>query len=487
LVSTPVASSSDAATPAKRAETQAAISRRVLALALPVLAQQMLVLAVGLSDRYLAGHLREASPDAAIDQPAYQAAQTTAQYLGWCVSSYMILVSVGSTALVARFTGAKDDDLANRTTHQSILLGAALGLIGCALGLWFADDLVRLLQLQGEAADFAAGYLRPMFLLLPFQVIEAAGISCLVGRGDTRTGLYVMAGVTVVNFPLAWGLCLGLGPLPRLGFVGIALGTAVSHCLGAAAVLTTLVRGRFGLQLHARLFRLDMHLIRRLLRVSVPAGIDSLSMALCQLWFLSLVNSLGDVAGGAHGIALGWEATAFLSGAAFGTAAMTLVGYNLGAGRPDLAARSGWTAFALGCGIMSTMGVIFFSFAPSMFRLFCPQESQIPIVEAGIPVLRLVAFAMPALASAIIFTSALRGAGDTVVPVVFTWIGFLGVRIPLAYVLALPVIDFGPLGEMGGFGLGLFGAWLAMLVDIWVRGTFFLVRFAGGRWKSTRV
>src|SRR2546429_415016 len=77
----------------------------VLALALPVLAQQFLHLAVNLSDRYLAGNFQSATPG---EQPAYQAAQTTANYLAWFISSYVVLVSVGSTALVARLTGAGD-------------------------------------------------------------------------------------------------------------------------------------------------------------------------------------------------------------------------------------------------------------------------------------------------------------------------------------------------------------------------------------------
>src|SRR5262249_14372394 len=143
----------------------------------------------------------------------------------------------------------------------------------------------------------------------------------------------------------------------------------------------------------------------------------------------------------AHGIALGWEALGFLSGAAFGTAAMTLVGQNLGAGRPDRAARSGWTAFGLGCGVMSFMGLVFYTPAPHMIALFCPGEEQQPVIDVGVRVLRLVAFAMPALASAIIFTNALRGAGDTRMPVVFTCIGFLVVRIPLAHFLALEQVD----------------------------------------------
>src|SRR5262249_9677935 len=145
-------------------------------------------------------------------------------------------------------------------------------------------------------------------------------------------------------------------------------------------------------------------LIRRLLRVSVPAGIGSMSVVVGQFWFLSLVNQLGAVASGAHGIALGWDALGFLSGSPFRTAAMTLVGHNWGAGRPDQASKSGWLAFALGCGVMSLMGLIFFTFAPFMFRIYCPQESQQPIIDIGIPVLQLVAFAMPPLASTNIFT-----------------------------------------------------------------------------------
>jgi Na+-driven multidrug efflux pump len=94
---------------------------------------------------------------------------------------------------------------------------------------------------------------------------------------------------------------------------------------------------------------------------------------------------------------------------------------------------------------------------------------------------------MPALASSIIFTAALRGAGDTRVPVLFTWIGFLCVRIPLAYVLSFPQVDLGALGTVPGADLGLFGAWLAMFADLHVRGAFFLGRFAGGKWKAMRV
>src|SRR5262249_46719844 len=240
-------------------------------------------------------------------------------------------------------------------------------------------------------------YLRPLFVLLVFQVVESAGIACLAGAGDTRTGLWVLGGVAVVNVPLAWAFFYGVGPLPGLGFPGIALGTALSHTLGGLAVVALLLRGRAGLALRLRRLWPRGDLLYRLLRVSVPAAAHRLSVAVAQLWFMGLVNRLGDAASGAHGIAIGWEALGFQSGTAFATAAMALVSLNLGAGRPDRAARSGWTAFLLGLLVMSLMGVIFFALAPAMFALFCPRPEQAPVIAAGLPVLRLVAFAMPAL------------------------------------------------------------------------------------------
>lgn len=456
----------------------------VLVLAVPALLQQMLVLLVSLSDRWLAGHAHAPDPD---EQIALQAAQTTANYLAWFISSYTVLVSVGSTALVAHAIGAGQRRSAVHITNQAFLLAVVLGLGGSLLALLGLPALVELLQLHGATARFAIVYLQPLFALLVFQVIEAAGIACLVGAGDTVTGLCVRAGVAVFNVPLAWGFFHGFGPIPRLGFVGIALGTAVSNVLGAAAVTTVLLRGRAGLRLEWRQWRPDAAVVRRLLRISVPAGVDSLSVAVGQLWFLSIINHLHDAAKAAHGIALQWEALGYLSGGAFGTAAMTLVGQTLGAKNPRRAAHSGWTALALGGALMTVMGIVFFVLAAPMFRFFCPDAGQQPIIDEGVPVLRLIAFAMPALASCIIFTNSLRGAGDTRVPVLFTWFGFFVLRIPLAYLLTRPEIDLGPLGVCRGFDLGLRGAWLAMFADLLVRGVFFLGRFAGGRWRNLRV
>jgi MATE family, multidrug efflux pump len=454
--------------------------RLVLTLAWPVFLQQMLNVSVNLFDRWLAGHYRP-------DDVTYQAVQTTAQYLVWSLYTLALLVTVGATALVAHFVGAGDWRSANRVTHQAMILAGVFGAVSTVAGLMTVDRMVTLLGVPGDDAAIAADYLRPILLLLTFQMIEQAGIACLIGAGDTKTGMWVLGGVALLNMPLAWLFRDGLGPIPPIGFAGIALGTAVSHTLGCVAVLAVLCRGRAGLRLHLGRLRPDAGLLRRMLRVSLPATVDALTVCLCQLWFLTLVNSIGKVPRAAHGIAIGWEALGYLSGQVFATAATALVGQNLGAKRPDRAAHCGWVALAIGGAVMIVMGAIFYTFAPEMFRLFNPSEKQAAVIEAGVPVLRLVAFAMPSLACIIIVTGALRGAGDTRLPLLLTWIGFLVIRIPLAYLLMYPSVDLGSLGVVRGFDMGLYGAWLAMFADLSVRGVCFLLRFATGGWQRVKV
>lgn len=157
--------------------------RLVFQLAWPVWIYQLLGLAVAFCDRLLAGRYLHLPGE---QQLAAQAAQTTATYLGWALTNYSILVSAGSTALVSRFTGAKDQDSASRAANQSIFLAVVLGLLGSAGGLLLLPGALDLMQMHGDALEYARQFMQPLLGLMVFQVIEAAGIACLVGVGDTR-------------------------------------------------------------------------------------------------------------------------------------------------------------------------------------------------------------------------------------------------------------------------------------------------------------
>src|SRR5580700_9489721 len=145
------------------------LARRVLGLAWPVLALNLLILMVDLSDRFLVGNLPAPTPEVAQDRLA---ARGTAHYVAWFISSYTALVSVGATALVAHCVGAGDMRTARRAAGQTIVLAGIVGLAGSIAGLAFLPQFVVLVGLNGAAAGYATDYLQPMFALLAFRVIE---------------------------------------------------------------------------------------------------------------------------------------------------------------------------------------------------------------------------------------------------------------------------------------------------------------------------
>jgi putative MATE family efflux protein len=458
--------------------------RRALRLAGPAVGLQALVLVVSLTGRWLAGN---ASAGSAADQLALQGAQTTCFYLSWMIGSFGILASAGATALVARLVGAGDREEANRALHQAIDVAAAVAVVGWLLGAFGIDRLLAVLNLDGTAAVHAREFLRVMLLLLPFQLLSTTLTAALAGAGNTRTPLKIAVGTTAANLPLAWIGFRGLGSWHGVGLAGIAWGAGLSQALGTVVLVALLVRGLSGLRLEPRLLRPDRRLLARLLRISLPAAAESVSMVGGQMVFLSVVNRLGDAARGAHGIALGWEALAEMFGMAFGVAASVLVGQNLGRGRPDEALRSGLVAYACSAILMTLGGAVFHVFATPLFELYCPRPEQAPVVEAGVPVLRLVAFAMPALAACHVFSSGLRGAGDTWSALLITTVGFFAVRLPLTFVACQRVVNLPGGWALEGLGLGLYGCWIAMLADLWFRGGLFAWRFTGGRWQGTKV
>jgi putative MATE family efflux protein len=446
------------------------IARKVLRLSGPVLVEQFLLYLVTLSDTLLTG--RYFSEE-------HLAAVTVAGYLLWFLGSLLTLVSVGATALVARLVGAGDRAEATRITQQAIAMALMLGTLTMVIGWAVVPEVVRLMNLRGPSADLATLFLRIVLTSTPLLACTSAGIACLRGAGDTRTGMWVMILVNAINVGLCWSLVRGLGPFPKLGFSGIAIGTASGEGVGGLVVLAILARGRSGLRLDGPGLRPVWATIRRILRISMPAAGESLSGMICQLWFLSLINRLGPVATAAHGVAIRCEALGFLTVTAFAVAASTLTGQYLGAHRPDLARRAARTAWGLGVLVLSAIGLLLYTQAEPMFAFFL--GGQKPLVAAeGVPVLRVVAFALPSLATINVLSGALRGAGDTRWPWLFVLLGYLLVRLPLTYWLTTPE-------AYGGLGWGLFGAWIAMFADLSVRAGLVMARFLQGGWRHIRV
>jgi len=438
----------------------------LLWLAAPVLAEQLLHMLVGQSDTWITGrYLRE---------PVYLATVNSIIYLLWLLTEVFVFLAIGSTALIARFIGAGDRESAERITNQSMLGGAVVSVAATLAGLLFGENLAHAMSLQGEEAALAARYLSYVFPVMPCIMLETVGVACLRGAGDTKSGMWAMVLVNVVHITVSWTLAVGWGPFPAWGWDGIAIGTACGHLAGGAVILGLLIRGRAGLKLRRPLLRPDWPLLHRILRIGLPGGLDMLAVLFCQLWFVKIINELGVLPAAAHGVALRIESWAFSPGTAFQVAVGTLVGQYLGAGDPRRAGRCVMMAGVVGGGFMVLMGVLFYTQATFLVGLMVGPEKQ-NVVEMAAPLLQTVALAMPALAAVMMISGALRGAGDTRWPLLITIVGFLGVRIPLAYLLAQ------------SWGWGVQGAWYAMLTDLSVRAVLISYRFLHGGWKRVKV
>ena len=438
----------------------------MLRLAAPVLAEQLLFSLVMLTDVWLTGRfLKEAPQLAAIGLIAY---------LLWFLNSLFDFVTIGATALTARFVGAGNTAEARLATNQALLIGILLATVVTLLGFLLAKPAVFLLGLENEAAVLAVRYLDFILPVVPAIMLQRVGIAALRGAGDMVTAFWVMSVVNVVNIVVSCTFVIGLGPFPALKWDGLAIGTAAAYVMGALLVLIVLIRGQSGLQIEIRSLRPTFSMIGRLLKIGIPGGVDVVSIIGCNLWFIALINRLGNEAAAAHNVAIRLESLGFLPGAAFSLAATTLAGQYLGAGDTQRASRSVLLACVTACGIMTTVGIGFYFGGLQLAGFFlAPEDTSIAVLSAQL--LRIAGLAMFPLAIEMVLIGALRGAGDTRWPLLFTFVGFLGIRIPLTY-LAIDVFQW-----------GVIGAWYAMLIDLVARCLMVLYRFYHGGWKNIKV
>ena len=442
--------------------------RPMLHLVVPVLAERLLHMLVMLVDTWLTGHY--------LPRPEYMAAITLMAYTMWFLTCLFDLVAIGATAMTARFVGAGDLRSARHVTNQAVFVGACLALVVVLAGFPAAPLFVSAMNLTGLAGDLATRYLWIILPFLPAIMIQRVGIACLRGAGDMASSFVAMSIVNIVNAVVSCVLVIGIWPFPRLGWEGLAVGTACGHAVGGLIVLAMLAAGRAGLNLRRRLLLPNAALVRRLFRVGVPGGIDTMLIICCHMWFVSLINSLGNAAAAAHGVGVRLESLSYLPADAFSVAAATLAGQYLGARDYRKAGRSVLMACLMCCALMVAVGVLFFFAGLPLAGAFLHDDQRAIAVQTAV-LLRIVAFGLPLMGLTAVFTGALRGAGDTRWPLLFSLVGFLGIRIPGAYLLAHPAC----------LNLGVEGAWYAMLADISVRCLLVSYRFARGRWKETQV
>jgi putative MATE family efflux protein len=439
----------------------------VLWLAMPVFGEQLLNTCVTWNDAILAGRL----------SPTATGAVGLAGYVGWLMIMLFGLVSIGATAIVARAIGAKNVDEARQTTNQSFLLAILVGVAGTVCVWVLAPHFARLQNMRGEAATIAIDYMRIDGLGFAGAAVSFALAACLRGAGDTRTPMVILGGVNILNLGISWVLTFGLGPIAGIGVNGIAIGTAIARWLGAFWVVGLLLRGKQGLRLRMARMRPDWKIIDRVLRIGIPAAADGVLIFTGHFIYMAIVNRVPtdqprEVLYAAHIVGIRIESLSYLPAMAWALAASTMVGQNLGARNPDRARRSAHEAALQAAVALFGSGLLYFFGAPVLYRLL---SNDPRVWELGVPVLMWMAPFQLALAPISVYIGALRGAGDTRVPVLINAAGLGLVRIPVSALCGITLAR------------GLLGAWTGMFVDLTVRAFLTTAWFRTGRWQRLKV
>ena len=451
-------------------ERTSQLLRVLWALAWPVLAEQMLHMLVGLNDTYLANHVDQSRQTTA----AASAAVGTISYFLWLVGLLTGAVGTGSTAIIARATGARHRRLANSICGQSIGAGLLAGVVLGAIMFVFAEPIARITGLNGQAREFAHQYLRMLSFSLPFLTTMFVANACLRGAGDTLTPAVTFVIVDVVNMAFSWGLTYGMFGLPRWGFSGIAMGTVIAYVAGGVIQIIVLLRGRGGIRLYLHRLQPHWHNLKRLLRIGVPSGLEGLLQWGINFALVVVINQMdkSNVSAAAHNNAIKIEALSFLTGFAFATAAATLVGQSLGMRDPKRAARGAYLAYALGGGLMILCGLFFMTFG------WLPSDllSDDPAVrELTTRCLFVAGFSQCGFAAQMIFGGALRGAGDTMVVMLLNIGSLFFVRLTGALFVGL------------WLKMGLVAVWSVLAGELLVRGSLIYGRFLHGGWRKIEV
>lgn len=446
------------------ASLNASPNRVLFRLALPAIVEQFLLTLVSYVDTAMVGSLgADATAAVAINASP-----------NWLISGLLTAVGVGFSVQVAYAIGAKDAERVRRIFRQAVWATLAIGGIFFCLGQAVAGPLPRWMGAEPSVLPLAQGYMRILLLALPFQTAVAVFSAMLRCTGDTRTPLAVNLGANLLNVMLNYLLIYPTRPLnlfgrtwilwgAGLGVEGAAIASAASIALAGCLLLGCLFRKGNPCRIHWKEdWRFDGSVFRHALRLGLPVLFERVTMTGGQIVMTRLVAALGTVALAAHHVAITAEGISYMPAMGISFAATALCGQAMGADRREDVRAYGFRATGMGAILSTGMGLVLLIFAVPLAQLF---SADAAVIDLAARMLRIVALSETMFGVSIVMSGALRGVGDTRFPFYVSLICMCGVRIAMALLLRF------------GFGMGLTAVWVAMVIDLNIRGILCLWRF----------
>ena len=392
----------------------------------------------------------------------------------------MVFVSslfTGMAVLVARFAGADDPEKVNRTVAQAMLTAAVLSVAVLAPIGWFAaPSLLELVNAEPAVRAEALPFLRIMFVAsLGMMVFFMLG-GALRAAGDAQTPLRLGIALTIINIALNLVLIPGIGPIPRLGTAGAAIGTNLAATLVMVYSLWKLWKGDWVISVRDTSWRPDWSIIRALFRFGLPTGVQGVAMNIAGVLLLRFIGSLDQSAEAQAAYAVGYtELFSMITWTSVGLmgASAAYAGQNLGAGFPERAVEGVRVATRIGLVVAIFVAILFLSVPRVLLGAFGMSDPA--VVDIGVQLLTFLSVSGLFISVALVHTGGLQGTGDTRGPLYISIIS--QIVIPLGICSSLQAMR----------GLHPSDIWTAILIGHATRCVLSVGRFRQGKWRNIRV
>ncbi len=389
----------------------------------------------------------------------------------WLLGGLCSALAIGFTVQNAYHIGAKDEKKARNIVSQGLIIGLIFGLLLLLIGCFIAPHLPVFLGGESDVCVKATQYFFVYALSLPFYQLHHLTCGMLQCSGNMKTpGILnvVMCFLDVVFnaifiFPTTtyhiFGLKITIFGFD-LGVLGASIGTSLSVVVVSLILLyIVLLKSPVLKRRRDEKIMIMKEDVKKAIKIATPVACEQVVLCGAYIMATKIVAPLGTIAIAANSFAVTAESLCYMPGYGIGNAATTIIGQSIGAKRNDLTKKLGWITTLFGMIVMGCSGILLYIFAPFMMSLL---TKDVTIQQLGSSVLRIVAFAEPFYAGNIVASGVFRGAQDTFVPSCLNLISMWCVRIPLSMLLA-PIY-------------GLQGVWIAMTIELIVRGLLFLIR-----------
>ena len=335
---------------------------------------------------------------------------------------FFVGLASGASVIIAQLFGARRAQDVSRAVHTTIALALSSGALLTAVGLLCAGGILELMGTPQEVMAYALPYLDIYFLGMIPQLVYNIGSGVLRAVGDSRRPMLFLICAALTNIVLDILLVLGL----NLGVRGAAIATVLSQVVSAVLILVSLCHAQPVYRLHFRRIRFHGDMLARIVRIGLPAGLQSVMYSLSNMIIQASVNGFGT------DVMAAWTAYGKIDGlywmmiSAFGVSITTFAGQNFGARRYDRMRRSVRVCLGMAAGVTVFMTALILAVGRPMLGMFTDDAH---VVETGMSIIRLIVPTWITYLCIEILSGAMRGAGDSLMPTLMTLTGVCLMRV----------------------------------------------------------